>query len=56
MENKKLISKIGIINRGLGMIIGFSYFCESNQARALLDAVRMIEDAIEEVTEDENNA
>lgn len=47
MANEKLISAISTIERALGMIEGVSYVLCDSQASAVMDAVEMIDGALE---------
>lgn len=49
MATEKLISIISTIERAVGMIEGVSYGLTDSQASALVDAVEMIDRAIEEI-------
>lgn len=47
MENEKRLSVISTIERAVGMIEGVSYGLCDSQASALIDAVEMIDGALE---------
>ena len=47
MANEKLISIVSTIERALGMIEGVSYGLCEDQSSALLDAIEMIDGALE---------
>ena len=51
MTIKELISFNSAIQRALGMIEGVSYGLSGEQSSALIDAVQMIDEAMEEITE-----
>lgn len=49
MANEKLISVISRIERAVGMIEGVSYGLSNYQASALIDAIKIIDGALEEL-------
>lgn len=49
MSSKELISFISTIQRALGMIEGVSYGLAGEQAACLVDAVQMIDEAMENI-------